>query len=289
MTSQTQEYTAPPEIQVALNYLADVGVTPVFKHAAPGTAIENDRARGERKPQVVPIRNGRLQPNTLSLDVEGIAFVAHATRVANFNDDAELAAVYTPELKKLVAEVAGGTEAFVFDHTRRSTDPEHRKMHLSRDPVPAPHTDYTEESAEQRMRDRFGDEADERLKRRFAIVNVWRSMTGPIEQWPLAVCDARTIDPAKMQGTQREAPESEEPSFEYNRASQTWHAVYDPNHRWYYFPRMDRNEALLFKNWDSLTDGTARCALHSAFPDPNTPAHPAHRETIESRVFVFYD
>lgn len=289
MTTQAQEPTAPPEIEVAINYLVNTGVTPVFKHTVSGTDIEKDSTRGTREPRVMTIRNARLLPNTFSLDVEGFAFVTHDTKVKGFNDDGELAAVYTPEVEKLVAEAAGGTEAVVFDHTRRSTDPEHRAKYLSRDPVPAPHTDYTAESAIQRMRDRFGDEAEERLKRRFAIVNVWRSMNAPLEQWPLAMCDGRTVDPERMQGTRREAPERAEPSFEYNRPSQTMHAFYDPNHIWYWFPRMARNEVLLFKNWDTLTDGTARYALHTALMEPDTPHNPVHRETIESRLFVFYE
>jgi hypothetical protein len=290
MTSPAQETTAPPEIEVAINYLVNTGVTPVFKHATPGTDIAKDSARGMREPRVMTVRNARLLPNAFSLDVEGFALVTHDTKVKDFDDAAELAAVYTPELEKLVARVAGATEAVVFDHTRRSTDPAHRAKHLSRDPVPAPHTDYTAESAAQRLRDRFGDaEAERRLQRRFAIVNVWRSMNAPLEQWPLAMCDGRTVDPAHMQGTRREAPERAEPSFEYNRASQTMHAFHDAAHRWYWFPRMARNEALVFKNWDTLTDGTARFALHTAFMEPDTPPNPAHRETIESRLFVFYD
>ena len=52
---------------------------------------------------------------------------------------------------------------------------------------------------------------------------------------------------------------------------------------------MTRDEVLLFKNYDTLTDGTARFALHSAFEDPDTPADPAQRETIETRAFVFFD
>jgi hypothetical protein len=140
------------------------------------------------------------------------------------------------------------------------------------------------------MRDKFGDkEAEERLTRRFSIVNAWRSMNGTLEQWPLTVCDARTIDALNLTQTRREAPVRPDPSFEYNRPSETRHAIFDPAHKWYWFPRMTADEVLLFKNYDTLTDGTARYALHSAFEDPNTPANPVPRETIETRAFVFYD
>lgn len=105
----------------------------------------------------------------------------------------------------------------------------------------------------------------------------------------MAVCDARTIDNSLLYPTVRHAPIRTEPSFEYSRASETRHAAYDPTDKWFYFPNMKRNGALLFKNHDTLTDGTARYSLHTAFEDPNTPANPAPRESIESHVFAFYD
>ncbi len=288
MNAQAHDALTQPQTVASLNYLTNLDKIPVFAHAAKigGEHRKND----DRTPREIPILNARLAPNRFSLDVEGFALAEQVTKVTDFNDDEQLASIYTPEIEKLIAEVAGGTEAVVFDHTRRSTNQEHREKYASRDPVPAPHSDYTDNSAFQRMRDRFGDEeAELRLNRRFSIVNAWRSMTGTLEQWPLTVCDARTIDDTQLTQTRREAPLRPEPSFEYNRPSETRHAIYDPNHKWYWFPRMTRDEVLMFKNYDTLRDGTARYSLHSAFEDPDTPANAAARETIETRAFVFYD
>jgi len=287
MSSQADNIRKKPEIAAALNYLVDTSETPVFRQTTTATDIVS--VSGARQPRTVTIQNARPMAGALSLDVEGFAFAEQLTRVTDFNDDAQLASVYTPEIEKLVAAVAGASEAVVFDHTRRSTLASHREKYGSRDPVPAPHSDYDDSSARQRMRDKFGDGADERLRGRFAIVNVWRSMSGPIEQWPLTMCDARTVDDDFLISTQREAPIRPEPSFEYARPSATRHAAYDSNHRWYYFPRMAQNEVLLFKNYDTLTDGTAQFSLHSAFEDPDTPPDPVPRQTIETRAFVFYD
>ena len=288
MSAQEQDALSRPEIVAELNYLANLDKIPVFSHSA--RAGESFRVNDNRAPRDVPILNGRLAPDGFSLDVEGFSLAEQVTKVTDFNNDAQLADIYTQEMERLIAEVAGGTEAVVFDHTRRSTRQSHREKYASRDPVPAPHSDYTDNSAFQRIRDRFSDEeAEQRLKRRFSIVNAWRSMTGTVEQWPLTVCDARTVDDTSMTQTRREAPLRPEPSFEYNRPSETRHAIYDPHHKWYWFPRMTRDEVLLFKNYDTLPDGTARYALHSAFQDPDTPADAAPRETIETRAFVFFD
>lgn len=287
MSSQEQELASPPEIEVPIHYMVDTGETPVFHQTK--SAADPGAMRGTRVAQPMTIRNARLLPNDFSLDVEGFAFAETVTRVTDFYDDAQLASVYAPEIETLIARLTGASEVVVYDHTRRSSDGAQRVKHDWRDPVPLPHSDYTDASAAQRMRDVFGDDADDRLTRRFAIVNVWRSMTGPIEQWPVAVCDARSVNDDLMHKIVRSAPHRTEPSFEYSRSSETRHASYDANHRWFHFPRMTRNEALLFKNYDTLRDGTARYALHSAFDDPTSPPDPAPRESIESRCFLFFD
>lgn len=288
MNSRSEDVMAQPHVVAELNYLANLDQIPVF---AQSTKVgESIRVNDNRAPRAVTITNARLMPEAFSLDVEGFTLARHTTKVTDFNDDDQLDSIYAPEIEALIARAAGGTSAVVYDHTRRSTNRAHRETYASRDPVPAPHSDYTDASAFQRMRDKFGDAgAEERLKCRFSIVNAWRSMGGTLEQWPLTVCDARTIDEAALTQTRREAPVRPDPSFEYNRPSETRHAIFDPAHKWYWFPRMTADEVLLFKNYDTRTDGTARYALHSAFEDPDTPANAAPRETIETRAFVFYD
>ena len=235
------------------------------------------------------IKNGRLLATDPSLDIEGFAFFKQVSKVVNFFDDSELDTIYSLEIEDLIRRASGGREVVVFDHTRRSTAPEQREKYNARDPVPAPHSDYSDTSAEQRMHDVFGKQVSDKLNRRFAMVNAWRSMTGTIEEWPIAVCDARTVNENLLVDTYRHAPHRAEPSFEYARSSSTRHAAFDSSHRWYYYPEMKRDEVLLFKNYDTLKDGTARFALHSAFEDPSTPQNPKPRESIETRAFVFFD
>ena len=289
MNQHAEDVTAPSGIDVPIVYLVPTGETPVFYQSDVNvgkTVLEGTR---ERKP--MRVRNARLLPNGFSLDVEGFAFARQVTAVTDFYDDAQLASVYTPEVERLVAEHTGASEVVVFDHTRRSSALEHREKYKSRDPAGAAHTDYTDSSARQRVGDVFTEaaEAERRLAGRFVIVNVWRSMTGLIEQWPLALCDARTINDDLLHTVERRDNVRREPSFEYSRPSETRHASYDDGHRWYYFPRMTRDEAILIKNYDTLTDGTARYALHSAIEDPTSPADAAPRESIETRAFAFFD
>ena len=275
------------EIEAPFFYLKDTSKTPINRQT--NTAKDTNDFQATRDPTVMKIKNGRLLATDPSLDREGFAFIKQVSKVVNFFDDSELDTIYSMEIEDLIRRASGGREVVVFDHTRRSTAPEQREKYNARDPVPAPHSDYSDTSAEQRMHDVFGKQVSDKLNRRFAMVNAWRSMTGTIEEWPIAVCDARTVNENLLVDTYRHAPHRAEPSFEYARSSSTRHAAFDSSHRWYYYPEMKRDEVLLFKNYDTLKDGTARFALHSAFEDPSTPQNPRPRESIETRAFVFFD
>ena len=74
-----------------------------------------------------------------------------------------------------------------------------------------------------------------------------------------------------------------------DRVGETYQVAYNPDHKWFYFPRMNRDEALVFKVFDSKTDGRARFTAHTSFEDPNTPPNAAPRESIEVRTIAFFD
>jgi hypothetical protein len=141
------------------------------------------------------------------------------------------------------------------------------------------HNDYTEWSAPQRVRQLMGEEADALLTRRFAIVQVWRPIRHPVENWPLAIADARTLSPDDMVVTERRYQD---------RIGQTAAITYNKLHRWYWFPHMRPDEALVFKVFDSMTDGRARFTAHTAFEDPSAPPDARPRESIEIRTLAFF-
>jgi hypothetical protein len=142
------------------------------------------------------------------------------------------------------------------------------------------HNDYTDKSGPQRVRDLLpAPEAEARLKRRFVEINVWRPIKGPVQAWPLALADAQSIAPADVIPADL---------IYADRTGEILYGIYNPAHRWNYFPRMAREEAVLIKCFDSLTDGRARFSLHTAFEDPTTPANAPPRESIEIRTLAFF-
>ena len=92
------------------------------------------------------------------------------------------------------------------------------------------------------------------------------AIRNPIESDPLAICSAQSIAAEDLLISERRYP---------HRVGQTYQVSYNPDHEWYYFPRMARDEALVFKVFDSETDGRARFTAHSAFSDPASPSDAA--------------
>jgi hypothetical protein len=129
------------------------------------------------------------------------------------------------------------------------------------------------------VRDIMGDEAEALLQSRFAIIQVWRPINHPVESHPLAICDAQTVRPETLVVNERRYQE---------RVGQTYAITYDPGQRWYWFPQMRPDEALVFKVYESLRDGRARWTAHTAFADPSAPPHARPRESIEIRTLAFF-
>src|ERR1700675_2404321 len=265
----------PSTIEATLNYIVNDG-TKVFT-IGPSPGGDDARSGRTPDPRRVTIHNGRGKD--FVLDRNGFRFVAHDTKVADFFDEAEIKRIYYPEMVELIKAESGAKRVVVFDHTLRTADDELRESKKIREVVRRVHNDYTEWSAPQRVRDLLPQEADGLLRRRFAIVQVWRPIRNPVETFPLAICDARTLSEDDLIVSERRYP---------NRVGQTYAITYNPAHRWYWFPRMRRDEALVFKVYDSLRDGRARWTAHTAFDLPNAPPNARPRESIEIRTLAFF-
>src|SRR3954452_4794681 len=270
--------TVPETIEATLNYFVNTGATPITVVGAPG-ASDLRSGGGESDPRQVLLHNGRPSADRFALERDGFRFVHHDTKVADFYDEDEIRRVYYPEMEALVKAESGASRVVVFDHTLRTADQGLREARKIREVVPRVHNDYTEWSGPQRVRDLLPEEAEDLLRRRFAIVQVWRPIRHPVETFPLAICDARTLSPEDLVISERVYP---------NRVGQTYAITYDPEHVWYWFPRMRREEALVFKVFDSATDGRARWTAHTAFYDPTSPPDARPRESIEIRTLAFF-
>ena len=275
------EQTTAPEaidtIEATLNYIENDGSKIFTITAGPGG--QDVRSGGTPDPHRVTIHNGRPFVKDFALERDGFRFVRHDTKVVDFFDDQQIKQIYYPEMEALIKAESGAKRVVVFDHTLRTADDELRESKKIREVVRRVHNDYTEWSGPQRVRDLLPDEADDLLSRRFAIIQVWRPIRHPVETFPLGIADARTLTPDEMVISERRYPD---------RVGQTYAITYSPAHKWFWFPRMRREEALVFKVFDSLKDGRARWTAHSAFEDPTSPPNARPRESIEIRTLAFF-
>ena len=265
-------------VQAPVNYLADLSVTPVTYNPPAGTGLP--RRVGNYRDFAVTIHDGRPIAPSLSLDRQAFKLVRHDTEVRDFLDAGEVKAAYYREVEELVKRETGAAKVVIFDHTTRSAD---RAVGRGlRTPVRSVHCDYTEKSGPTRVRDLLPPaEAEIRLTKRFAEYNVWRNISRtPVAMTPLGLVDSQSLAPRDLAVC----------DLVYaDRTGEIYQGVYSADHRWYYFPQMVRNEAVLIKCYDSARDGRARFSLHSAFDDPTSPADAPPRESIEVRTFAFFD
>jgi hypothetical protein len=233
------------------------------------------------EPHCLPIHDLRPISETVSLDREGFSLARQKSSVKDFYDEDEVKRVYYPEAERLIKDITGADRALIFDHTVRKRVPGAADVRDGgpRQPVARVHVDHTEKSGPQRVRDLIPEEAEQLLRGRVQIINLWRPIRGPLRDQPLAVCDARTVRPDELVASDLVYP---------HRVGETYAVKYNRDHRWFYVPGMTADEILLLKCFDSRTDGRARFAPHTAFADPTTPADAAPRESIELRTLVFH-
>ena len=265
-------------VATSLTYLVDTGEKPVSYSAEPGSTPVQRSGRYEER--TVTIYNGRPIRDRLSLDREGFVFVDHETQVADFYDEDAVRRVYYPEMERLVKELTGASRVLIFDHTLRAEDEATREEKKVREPVRRVHNDYTEWSGPQRVRDLLpAGEAEALLQHRFAVIQTWRPIRKPVQRAPLAIADARSLAPKDLIATERRY---------LDRVGEVYHIAFNSDHRWAYFPKMRRNEALVFKTYDSEKDGRARWTAHASFDDPASPPDAPPRESIEVRTLAFF-
>ena len=241
----------------------------------------------------------------------------------DFLDNTQIATRYYPHCAELVKKATGAMQVFAFDHNVRSAAGKASKKKLNggqgvQGPIHVVHGDYTLTSSKQRLRDLAAppkkndtaasilapgeslldaDHVEQTLaKGRFAIINVWRNITSePVSVHPLALCDATSVEIEDLVVF--------EIRYE-DRTGENYFAKQSDRHRWFYYPAMLRDEALLIKQWDSAghfahsdgalpdhNDSSTPCtfSFHSAFEDPSTPDDAPDRCSIEVRCIAMFE
>jgi len=214
-----------------------------------------------------------------TLDSHGFQFVKHESKEKDFKDDEKIKAEYYPEVEQLLKDATGASRVLIFDHTIRRQPADTRDVASQlRGPARRVHIDQTYAASENRVKHHLPEEADELLKKRFQIINVWRPIK-TIYKDPLGLADANTVSESDLLVAKLIYPD---------REGETFTVKPNPSHRWYYKYAQRPDEPLFIKCYDSVTEGVARRIPHTAFVNP-AHENDANRESIEVRTLVFYD
>jgi len=191
----------------------------------------------------------------------------------DFVDDEHIKKVYYPEVEKLLLDnVPGAHKVTIFDHTIRRSNPD-----APRAPVTRVHVDQTAISTAWRVKLHNADDADELLKGRYRIINVWRPINGPVQAHPLGFASADSVEDNDLVPVEHRYP---------HRTGETAGVRHNKSQKFYYLSGMQNDESLFLKCYDSK-DGVGQRVPHTAFVDPRTPEGARGRESIEVRALVY--
>lgn len=314
-TTMTTTTTALPAEPTTLYYYLEVkdgGIIQTY----PGTAFEKRR---KHVPHDMNISDLRPVRDEFTVDKCGFELVNFKSEVKDFGDEEKTKEVFYPEIKSLIKKVTGANDVHIISHMcRRATTADSQEDAKNKadtdfvtlnNPARFAHCDQSYRGAEQLLFLNLPEEeAERRMKKRWAIMNVWAPIEKTVHRDPLAFCDFRTIDQNDFRTVVANLPPSgkgeyanvsknfsHKPRAEYSSNGEkgaryeVTNLAYNPGQKWYYVSDMTPEEAWVFKIFDSKTDGRAKCAVHSSFPLKDQPERDVPRTSVEIRTFVFWD
>jgi hypothetical protein len=261
-----------------VNYIGEMDERPRY--------YANDHSRDllELDRRKIAIEDARMRIEAPSLVREGFELVAHTSEVRDFKDTAEVARLHPLEIERLLLTVTGADCVVVSSPgvLRFGEGSKDAGKYSNSLPARFVHVDVSDTTAEQ-FAHRSMPTIAGRTLRRFAHYNVWRALSPPPQDIPLAVCDARSVAPADLICADAVFDVEGKPEWSF----EGWVVRHNSAHRWSYFSGMTRDEALIFKTNDSEA-AQPHCIPHSAFDDPSCPRGVPTRASIEMRGIAYW-
>ena len=238
--------------------------------------------------QKMIINDGRGEIDSFNLDLQGFSLIRHKSSIADFYDNEAVKRQYYPEMIELLKTQLHATDVLIFDHNQRSKVRAAAKQPEVRNPVASAHVDYTLSSAPDRSIEIL-EKANKShyVGRRLALINAWRPIIGPAEDFPLALCDVRTVQADDLVQTHIHHFSESDPDTP-RHSGQIYSLRHNLSHKWYYFSAMQPDEVLLLRNWDSTADKKSDYTPHTGFKNNLAPEGTIPRESIEIRALVVY-
>ncbi|EME42540.1 hypothetical protein DOTSEDRAFT_155389 [Dothistroma septosporum NZE10] len=233
----------------------------------------------------VDVRDLRGQEQNANLDDCGFEVwkLRSSMLYEQFDDPDAINSIYVAEVKKHLMEASGTDHIEIIRVRVRRRHPQFPKSsgeaYAHHQPSTAAHIDTTRDSATT-MAQRYGDEVTKASStRHFKILNLWKPLRGPVQDWPLAVCDARTV--------KHERDVAEATILHQDRKNHNCQVHFDEDQQWYYLRHQDPHEVLVFRQYDSRFDSN-NGVPHSSFASPATPESAPARESVEVMAILYF-
>jgi len=272
-------HTSPRQSHATIRYVAE-GISRVR-----ADRIEPERRNMPFVDREAIVHDMRDAEDPPSLVREGFTLVRHQSCVTNFMDATQIEEIYLPEAERLVKQATGATRVFALPRPiLRSLQHQLGDTDMIKDGVGTiAHLDLTANSVDACIAAALA-RANVAVAGpvRAQLFTVWRSLRPPPQDRPLALCDMRTVAIEDLvPGDAVGNPGGPELELEYYMLKA------NNSHRWCYYSGMAPDEALIFRQFDSMTQGVSGCPHVSFIDRKNTDALP--RLSIEARVCAFYD
>ena len=267
--SETVSVESPPFVEAVIKYP---------ERAAEGGRISgNKEFTFELEDHRVRIRNARLE--AASFATCGFALLDRTTDI-DFADEANVQSRWHPQARRLVAELTGAEQVFPFLGILRGGEED-----LGGGPALMAHVDFNAETLRDWVVKLGGERGQELARRRLINVNLWTPIRR-VENSPLAVCDASSIERDDFMNVKFGKPETiETDTFRGGFDSGGFVLGFNPNHRWFYYPYMEPQEVLAFRLCDTA-DADLRMTAHTAFEDPTARPGSPKRMSYELRTIA---
>ncbi|KAH8742192.1 hypothetical protein F5882DRAFT_165356 [Hyaloscypha sp. PMI_1271] len=252
----------------------------------------------------VHVKDLRGSEADLSLNDQGFIYIKHRTCLTNedLQSRERVEQIYYPQMEALLRkEVEEVDQVHFFDWRIRKHQPQpqagpldlnDRTVYLR--PAIEMHVDQSPAAVVKRVQLQFGDEAERLLQGRVRIIkyvtsplilpnyieqsSVWRPLVDMVEDWPLALCDGRSIASSDLVETD---------NVRKHYTGSTMYTLYNPEQKWYYLNKQSREEVTIFKTFDSADFVASRATPHGSFQMPQISSDAKPRVSIEVRAMVF--
>ena len=282
-------YPAAPPLGKHSGRLMDASIWPKIAPIWPSSMhFPHDVSTLHEEDEVHDLPVGDARALAPQLDTHGFELIHAPTGALDFDDERQVGDAYMEQTRALVEAATGAALVVPFHHVQ--IDTRRDKFGKRGGAVERVHGDYTQSSGPRMLQELVGRGVVPARTRgmRGAILNVWRSVDAhaPVLDKPLALLDVRSVDASRL-GVYYLVEGGD--GLAERRMGQNLALPYDPSHAWYYFPKMVRDEALVFFTYDGRTPDEPRFTFHCAFDPPQWTEDAPARRAVIVRVAAFFE